>query len=406
MNSGRTATTTSPLGRRFWYLAIPLIFSNVSVALLGLVDTAVAGHLPGAHFLGGVAIGGVVFNFLYWGFNFLRMGTTGLAAQAVGSGDPLAIRTTLAQALMVAVASSLVLLLFQKPIIDLALLLLAPSQAVAEQAQIYFSVRIWAMPAALANFVVLGWFIGLQKGRLALYLLLMVNTVNTVLDLWLVVGLGWGVKGVAAASVAGEFSGMLLALSMARGSLKRYPGQWNLAALVNRGGLLKLFHTHRHLFIRSMALLGVLAFVNAQSARMGDTVIAATAVMMNFFLLAAFALDGLANAAEALAGEAVGAADQTYLIQVVKLVLGWGTLVAILFAGAYGFGGHLLYQLMTNLPDVIALMAEILPWAVLLPLVSVHAFMFDGLFTGATWTREMRDTLLFSALVVFCRAGC
>lgn len=393
---------TSPqLGFRFWGLAIPLILSNISVALLGLVDTAVSGHLPGAHYLGGVALGGSVFSFLYWGFNFLRMGTSGLAAQAVGRNDPASIRKTLAQALLLAGFCAAVLLLLQQPIIDLALHLFAPSAAVAEQTRLYFSVRIWATPAALANFVMLGWFIGLQKGRAALYLLLTVNGVNTLLDIWLVIGLGWGVEGVAAASVAGELAGSLLALFLVRTVLPRYPGQWRMADLMDPASLKKLFHTHHHLFVRTMALLSVFAFVNAQSARMGDTVIAATAVVMNFYLLASFALDGLANAAEALVGEAVGASNRSYLLRVVKLSLVWGMVVALLFSAGYLLAGHHLYALMTDLPDVRRLLAELLPWAMVLPLVSFVGFLMDGIFTGATWTRDMRNTVLISSGLVF-----
>jgi len=404
MNNRLVNSLQQPLSLRFWQLALPLILSNVSIALLGLVDTAVAGHLPGAYYLGGVAIGGTVFNFLYWGFNFLRMGTSGLAAQAVGRGDAVAVRATLAQGLLVAGMCTLLLLVLQQPIIDLAMRLILPGQAVTEQARAYFSVRIWATPAALANFVILGWFIGLQKGRAALYLLLMVNTVNTLLDLWFVVGLGWGVEGVAAASVVGEFTGSLLALAMVRSILRRYPGKWGLRALVDRESLSKLFHTHRHLFVRTMALLGVFVFVNAQSARLGDTALAATAIVMNFYLLASFALDGLANAAEALTGEAVGAGNQPYLQRVVMLVLGWGTVVAVLFSIVYALAGHQLYTLMTDLPAVRTLLAELLPWAVLLPIVSVYGFLFDGIFTGATWTREMRNTVLVSTLLVFLPA--
>ena len=393
-----------PLNRRFWRLALPLMLSNVSVALLGLVDTAVTGHLPGAHYLGGVALGGIVFNFIYWGFNFLRMGTSGLAAQATGRGDAVAVRTTPAQGLFLAFLSSVLLLALREPIVDLAMYLFAPSQAVEQQARLYFAVRIWATPAALANFVILGWFIGLQRGRAALYLLLVVNTVNILLDLWLVVGLGWGVEGVAAASVMGELAGSVLAVVLVRAALRPYPGEWNLRTLVDRPGLSKLFHTHRHLFVRTMALLGILAFVNAQSARLGDPAIAATAVIMNFFLFASFALDGLANAAEALVGEAVGADDRAYFRRVVMLVLGWGTFVALLFSLTYALFGHQLYRLMTDLPEVRALLAELLPWAVVLPVTAVYAFLFDGIFVGATWTRQMRDTLVVSALLVFLPA--
>ena len=389
------------LNRRFWGLAVPLILSNISVALLGLVDTGVTGHLDGAHFLGGVAIGGTVFSFLYWGFNFLRMGTSGLCAQALGRQDNQAMRSVLLQAIALAVVISALLVALQQPIIDLALALIAPSEAVAQQARGYFAIRIWATPAALCNFAMLGWFVGQQNVRASLYLLLLINSVNILLDFWLVVGLGWGVEGVALASVIAEFAGLSLALMLASTRLKRYPGQWDWSVLRNRSAIAALLQTHQHLFVRTLLLLGVFTFFTAQAARLGDAVIAANAVMMNFYLLASFALDGLAHAAEALVGEAVGGKNGAYLRRVIRVALFWGVLVSALFAIAYLAGGRWLYQLMTDLPQVRDLLVLLLPWAVLLPITSVHGFIYDGIYTGGTWTRQMRSTMFFSVFLVY-----
>ena len=390
-----------PINQRFWRLAVPLIFSNISVAILGLVDTGVTGHMDSAHYLGGVAIGGTVFSFLYWGFNFLRMGTSGLSAQALGRNDSQAVRQVLLQALALAVIISLVLVALQKPIIDFALYLMAPSAAVAEQARDYFAIRIWSSPAALCNFAMLGWFVGQQNVRASLYLLLLINSVNILLDFWFVVGLGWGVQGVAAASVAAEFSGTLLALTLVARTIKRYPGSWDWSVLFKTASIAGLLQTHRHLFIRTMLLLGVFAFFSAQAAQLGDTVIAANAVMMNFYLLASFALDGLAHAAEALVGEAIGAKNIAYLRRVIRLALTWGVIASGLFALIYWWGGHWLFQVMTDLPAVIDLLVTLLPWAVLLPLSSVVGFILDGVYTGATWTQQMRNTMLFSVFLVY-----
>ena len=401
MNQFDDQRQSIPLNRRFWRLSVPLILSNISVAILGLVDTGVAGHLDGAHYLGGVAIGGTVFSFLYWGFNFLRMGTGGLSAQALGRGDGQAVRNVLLQAIFLALIISFVLVALQQPIIDLALYLIGPSQAVTEQARNYFSVRIWATPAALCNFAMLGWFVGQQNVRASLYLLLLINSVNILLDFWFVVGLGWGVQGVAAASVVAEFCGLLLAVVLASQALKPLSGGWDWSVLFRRAALAGLLQTHQHLFVRTMLLLGVFTFFSAQAARLGDSVIAANAVMMNFYLLASFALDGLAHAAEALAGEAVGAKNRIYLHRVIRLALRWGLVVSVLFALIYLLAGHWLYQLMTDLPEVRELLVVLLPWAVLLPITSVHGFIYDGIYTGGTWTRQMRNTMVFSVILVY-----
>ncbi|MBL4622174.1 MAG: MATE family efflux transporter [Immundisolibacteraceae bacterium] len=389
------------LNRRFWGLAVPLILSNISVALLGLVDTGVTGHLDGSHFLGGVAIGGTVFSFLYWGFNFLRMGTGGLSAQALGRNDHQAMRSVLLQAIFLALTISVLLVALRQPIIDFALALIAPSEAVAEQARSYFAVRIWATPAALCNFAMLGWFIGQQNVRASLYLLLLINSVNILLDFWLVVGLGWGVEGVALASVIAEFAGLSLAVVLVSTRLKSYPGDWDWSVLRKRSAMAGLLQTHQHLFVRTMLLLGVFTFFSAQAARLGDTVIAANAVMMNFYLLASFALDGLAHAAEALVGEAVGAKNGAYLRRVIRLALTWGLVVSGLFALFYLAGGRWLYQLMTDLPQVRDLLVVLLPWAILLPVTSVHGFIYDGIYTGGTWTQQMRNTMFFSVFMVY-----
>ncbi len=387
--------------RQFWRLALPLILSNISVALLGLTDTAVTGHLDSPHYLGGVALGGTVFNLLYWGFNFLRMGTGGLASQAFGADDASMVRATLMRGMILAVLLSLLILLLRQPLIEMALGFAAPGKEVAEQARRYFLIRIWAAPAALCNFVLLGWFVGLQNVRAPFMLLVLINSINIALDLTLVVGLQMAVEGVALASVVGEYCGLFLAFWFSRQMLQRLPGGWQLRNLVGDGEFTRMIAINHPLLVRTLLLLSVIAFVNARSAQLGDTVIAATAVMMNFYLLAAFALDGLAHAAEAMAGEALGARDQDRFLSIIRLANLQGMIAAAGFALVYLIAGQVFTRLLTDLTEVQTLVASLTPLLVALPLCSASAFILDGIYTGATWSRQMRDSMALSCFLVF-----
>ncbi|MDH4073480.1 MAG: MATE family efflux transporter, partial [Gammaproteobacteria bacterium] len=303
----------TPHDRDIWRIAAPMILSNVSVPLLGMVDTGVTGHLEDAVYLGAVAIGATIFGFIYAGFNFLRMGTTGITAQAFGAADDDRVKVALGQALVVALAIAAALLLLQVPIGATALRLLGPEPDVAAWAGEYFSIRIWSAPATLANYALIGWFIGLQNGRVPLYIVLTINVTNIVLDLVFVLGLGMKVDGVAIASVIAEFAGLALGGAFALSWLKQNGGRIAASNLLTLAEYTAFFAVNAHLLVRTLALMFTFSFLTAAGARLGSVVLAANAVLLNLLHLMSFALDGFAHAAEALVGKAVGAKDRASL---------------------------------------------------------------------------------------------
>ena len=381
-----------------------MILSNVTVPLLGMVDTGVVGHLESPVYLGAVAVGAMIFSFLYTGLNFLRMGTTGIAAQAFGANDNDGLRVSIGQALIVSLAIALLFLVLQVPIGQLALNLVGAGVVIEENALVYFQVRIWSAPGTLANMVLIGWFIGLQNARVPLLMFLTVNVVNIVLDLLFVIVLGMKVDGVALASVIAEYSGLTLGLYFAARELRLRAGHWPIERLTRLRGYAAFFTVNANLFVRTMALMFTIAFVTAQGARMGDVILAANAVLMNLQNLTAFGLDGIAHAAEALVGKAVGEKRRSAVETAVRLSLKWSLWFAIGFSAAYVIGGPALIRLLTDLADVRDAAFAYLPWLIASPLISVWSFLYDGVFVGATRAREMRDIMLISTLLVFLPA--
>lgn len=381
-----------------------MILSNVSVPLLGMVDTGVVGHLDSPVFLGAVAIGGTIFGFIYTGMNFLRMGTTGIAAQRFGAEDYEGIRAALGQAILVALLIAVCLIGIRHRLGGLAIHLIGATDAVRHYALEYFMIRVWSAPGTLANYVLVGWFIGLQNARVPLLIFLTINLTNIALDLLFVMGLDMQVDGVALASVIAEYTGLAVGLFFARRALARYAGAWPLARLYNFRAYGGFFAVNANLFVRTMALMFTFAFVTAQGARLGQLVLAANAVLMNLQNLTAFGLDGIAHAAEALVGKAVGQKRRDALQRAVRLSLKWSLYFALGFCGAYWLAGRRVVYLLTDLPEVRATAIEFLPWLVVSPLVSVWSFLYDGVYIGATRTREMRDIMLLSALAVFLPA--
>jgi MATE family multidrug resistance protein len=381
-----------------------MILSNVSVPLLGMVDTGVTGHLDSPAYLGAVAIGSTIFGFLYTGVNFLRMGTTGIAAQRFGADDAAGLRTSLGQAVIVALCIALLLLALQAPIGSAAFHLLDPGPVISAHALEYFSIRIWSAPATLANYALIGWFIGLQNARIPLLIVVVANSMNIALDLLFVVGLGMTVDGVAAASVIAEFSGLAVGLAFAARELGRRGGRWDVRQLASAGAYAGFFSINVHLFVRTLSLMFTFAFVTAQGARLGPLVLAANAILMNLQYLLSFALDGFAHAAEALVGKAVGGRSQQALRDAVDVTLRWSLYVAIGFTALFLIGGPVFVNLLTDLPAVRETTLRYLPWIVASPLVSVWSFLYDGVFVGATRAREMRDIMLISTFAVFVPA--
>ncbi|MBT8099377.1 MAG: MATE family efflux transporter [Gammaproteobacteria bacterium] len=381
-----------------------MILSNVSVPLLGMVDTGVTGHLDSPVYLGAVAIGSMIFSFLYTGLNFLRMGTTGITAQSFGARDNDGLRVALGQSVIVAVALASFFLLLQWPIGQLAMQLVGGSAATETSALEYFHIRIWSAPGTLANMALIGWFIGLQNARIPLLIFLTVNLTNIALDLLFVLGFGMKVDGVALASVIAEYSGLVVGLTFAAKALRQRTGLWPVGRLTRWREYAAFFAVNSNLFIRTMALMFTIAFVTAQGARMGEIILAANAVLMNLQNLTAFGLDGIAHAAEALVGKAIGEKRRESLIVAVRLSLKWSLIFALGFVVCYYFGGPLLVALLTDLPDVREAALRYLPWLIISPLISVWSFLYDGVYVGATRAREMRNIMVISTVLVFLPA--
>jgi MATE family multidrug resistance protein len=393
-----------PEDRDVWRIAAPMILSNISVPLLGMVDTGVTGHLESPAYLGAVAIGAILFGFLYTGMNFLRMGTTGISAQRYGANDNDGLRVSLGQALIVSLLIAILLIALQVPIGRFAMSLIGAEPNVESLALQYFSIRIWSAPGTLANFVLIGWFLGLQNARVPLLIFLTINITNIVLDLWFVLGLGMKVDGVALASVIAEYTGLTVGLFFAARALRSHSGHWPFARLFNVRAYTAFFAVNAHLFIRTMALMFTFAFITAQGARLGGLILAANAILMNVQHLTAFALDGFAHAAEALVGKAVGEKSRDALQRSVQLALKWSLIFAVGFCLLYIVIGPLLIRVLTDLPDVRSTAMRYLPWLIVSPLISVWSFLYDGVYVGATRSREMRDIMLISAFAVFIPA--
>ncbi len=367
--------------------------------LLGAVDTAVVGHLEHAYYLGAVAVAALIFTFLYWGFGFLRMGTTGLTAQAHGADERDEVRATLARAMIIAAGLALAILVLQRPIIAAAMALIEASPEVEANARAYFAIRIWGAPAALANYVVLGWYLGLQNARAGLLLQVVINCLNIVLDVAFVIGLGLAVEGVALATIIAEYSGLALGLAMIHATLGRLGGRWRLERVIDAPRLRRMAGVNRDIFVRTLCLIGAFAYFTAQGARMGDVVLAANAVLMNLVHFMAFGLDGFAHAAEALIGRSVGAGDRAAFRAAVRASSLWALATAAAFAAVYVAFGGVVIDALTGVEAVRAEARAVLPWLMAAPLVSVWSYQLDGIFLGATRSREMRNAMMLSLLI-------
>ncbi|WP_298959196.1 MATE family efflux transporter [uncultured Roseibium sp.] len=376
-------------------IAVPMTLAYLSTPLLGLVDMAVIGRLGDAALLGGIAIGGIIFDLVFTTFNFLRSGTTGLTAQAFGAGNEREVRATLLRAIVIALLSGLAVIIAQLPLKEFGLWFMGGSPDVQSATRRYFDVRVYSAPFLLANYAMLGWFIGLGRAGTGLLLQLVLNGLNIILSLWFVVGLGWSVEGVAFATVLSEISATIFGLVLILAATRN--GSWPGAAIVfDRRLLSHMMAINRDIMIRSFTLLYAFAFFMARSADQGDIVLAANALLEKFVMVAAFFLDGLATAAEQLAGRAVGAKYRPAFDRTLKLTALWSYALAGLLALLFWTIGPLMIDFMTTSPEVRQTAATFLVWAVITPLFGVLAFQMDGVFIGATWSATMRNMMLLS----------
>ena len=372
------------------------MLANVSAPLLGLLTTAVVGHLASAHALGAVTLGGILFGGLCWSFGFLRMGTTGVTAQAHGRQDDQAVRDLLSQSLAVALGLGALLLALAPWLIAFGVRLLGGDAETRALATSYAQIRSVSAPAVLANYVVIGWLLGQQHARATLHLTLLSNALTLVGTLLLVLGLARPSDGVAWAAVCAEYTVLGLAARMVRHHGATLAGRFDRAALQHLGAYAALFRVNRHLFVRTLCLLGATAFFTARGAAAGPTVLAANAVLMQGVLVIAFVLDGFAQAAEALTGRAVGAHRFAEFGAAVRACLRWALLTAVAAALLVAGGGPWIIALLTTLDEVRATARHALPWLVAMPLLAVWGYLLDGVFIGATQTKAMRDTLLLA----------
>lgn len=395
-----TGTITAPITHtRVARIAVPVVLSNATVPLLGAVDTAVIGQLGQAAPLGAVGMGAVVLATLYWAFGFLRMSTSGLAAQAAGAGDMPERSAVLLRALLVALAAGAALILLQSLLFAAAFRIAPASAEVEGMAQTYLSIRIWGAPATIALYALTGWLVGVERTKGILILQLWQNGLNIALDIWFVLGLGWGIEGVAAATLIAEITGLMLALWLARDALTPAVLRAGLARLWDRIALARMFTASRDIMGRTILLqLSFTTFVFL-GARFGDVTLAANQVLLQFLEITAYALDGFAIAAETLVGQAMGARAMADLRRAGRICMQWGfggaALLALVFAG---LGGPII-DLMTTAPDVRIEARAYLWWLAAAPLLGVASWIYDGIFIGALQTRAMLHTMALSVVI-------
>lgn len=378
-----------------------MILSNISVPLLGLVDTAVIGHLSEASFLAGVALGSMVINLLFWLAGFLRMSTTGLVAQAYGQNSPQGLMQELKGAAFLAIIIATILLLCSPFISQVMGYFLSGSEAAIGHAQTYFNIRIYSAPAALLNMVILAWMLGTQFSKGTLLIVLVTNITNIILDVLFVVVFEWQVEGAAMASVVADYIGLFAALILLKVRFIKHSLSFAALSKVPLRGMARSLKLNRDIFIRSLFLQLCFAFMTYYGGILGDVTLAANAVLLNFLLLVSFALDGIAYAVEAKVGQAKGRKKAQAIHLWVVIGRFWAFAFACLYSLVFIVFGSIIIGLLTDLPDVLSTAEHYLIWSILLPPIASFCFLYDGVFVGLTRAKEMRNTMIFSALVGF-----
>jgi multidrug resistance protein, MATE family len=380
-------------------IAVPIMLSNVTEPMIGLVNAAVIGQLPEPYYIGAITVGALIFNFIFWGFGFLRLGTGGLTAQATGKGDKDELVAVLMRALMIALAAGLALIALAPLIGRFAFSVIEGSADVESHAAIYFHIRVYSAPFALANYCLLGWFVGQGKARVAFLIQLVLNITNMVISVIFVIGFAMTSDGVAYAALIAEALAAVLGLAIALRWLKTMGARFDRSAVFDRARLWRTLAINRDIMIRTVCLVFVFAFFTARGAKAGDVMVSANAILMHFFDMAAFLIDGFAFASEALVGQAVGARDRPRFETAVKLTNLWAFAVGLLTFAIILVGGPSFIDAMAVNPDVRETARHYLIWAALAPLIGVACFQYDGIFTGATQTADMRNMMIVSMAV-------
>jgi len=379
-------------------IAIPMTLAYLTTPLVGIVDMTVIGQLGNPILLGGIAVGAIIFSIVFTTFNFLRSGTTGLTAQALGAGDHQEISDIAWRALGLGFLAGLSIAALQVPIFFTAMYFMGASEAVQTATSEYFYIRVLAAPLSLANYAILGWLLGLGRAGTGLVIQTILNGTNMALCVWFVLYLDWGIAGAAWSTVIAEAVGLVAGLALVAVSLRRSLRP-RIARVIARDKVVRMLSLNRDIMIRSFALIFAFTMFTSIGARSGDVVLAANAVLMNFFFFSGFFLDGFATAAEQLAGVAVGARQRPAFDRTVRLTILWGFGLAGALTGVYFFFGNGLIDLVTSAENVRSVARDYLVWAIITPIAGVLAFQMDGIFIGATWSRDMRNMMLASLAV-------
>ena len=392
--------------RQILQIALPSIVSNITVPLLGIIDVAIVGHMGSPVYIGAVAVGSMIFNLVYWLFGFLRMGASGLTAQALGRRDLTEVTRLLVLSVGVALGIALLLIVLQVPLKWLMFWLIGPTADVVPYATTYFYIVIWGAPASLALFSLMGWYIGMQNTRIPLFISIMQNVVNILASLTLVYGFGMKIEGVALGTVIAQYAGLLVALGLLAkyyGRLRVHRGTGTLCfgETHNASPLLHFFAINRDIFLRTLCLVAVNLFFTSAGARQGAVILSVNTVMLQLYLFFSYFMDGFAYAGEALCGKAYGAHNGTAFRETLRRLWMWMVIVTIAYTLLYIIGGHWIVSLLTDEPQVIETSREYLWWAWLIPVAGCVAFIWDGVFIGMTATRGMLVSSFLSALVFF-----
>ena len=385
-------------------IAWPAILSNLSIPLLGLVDAAILGHLGSTDYLAAVAIGSAILSFLYWGFGFLRMGTTGLVAKAVGAGKEVDSIVILCQSVVLALVLAAFVMALHPLWLGLGFSLMAPQAHLLPLAESYAGIRILSAPAVLTTYAIVGWFIGHQNTRWPMAIVITTNLANIGLDFVLIIGLGMASDGAAIATVIAEYLGLLIGVIAIARSMKTYPSIDQLLVLRSLRAYRTLLASNTNLFVRTLCLLGSFAFFTAMGDKLGSDTLAANALLLHLMMLAAYGLDGFAFAAEGLTGNALGAKSLSDFYSAVHRCAVWCAFTAAAISIVFVLSSSLIFPLLTDLPQVRNEMAAVALWLILLPIIAAPSYLLDGVFIGSAETRPMMITMLISTLVVYLPA--
>lgn len=387
--------------RQILNIALPSIVSNITVPLLGLIDVGITGHLGSSAYLGAIAVGGMLFNIIYWMFAFLRMGTSGMTAQARGKRDFDEIKRLLFSSLAFAITAALLMIVMSPLIREISLYFISPSAKVADLSRTYFNICIFGAPASLGLFALNGWYIGMQNSRTPMLIAISQNILNIIASLCLVYGFGMKVEGVALGTVIAQWGGFITALLLLKRYYKRLWDQGIPADVINRREILKFFTVNRDIFLRTLCLITVHFFFIAAGARLGDTELAVNTLMMQLFTLYGYFIDSFAFAGEALAGKAYGARNHTAYNEIVKRLFGWGFVMSAFFTLLYAVGGKEFLLLLSDDAAVADTAMNYQHWTLLFPVCGVVAFIWDGIYIGCTATRYMLYSTFFGTTVFF-----